>query len=94
MCASLITITIQCILQKLHKKKQYFELWTQNIYKDWFLETLRKIDEQWQDSIYKPRGAGNNRAVPGTEQTCVLAHAGCCCEWRSLKLFLFVPVCS
>lgn len=32
--------------KKQTKDKQQFELWTQNIYKDWFHETLCKIDEQ------------------------------------------------
>lgn len=31
--------------------------------------------------------------MPGTELMCVLAHAECFCDWRSQKLFLFMPVC-
>lgn len=83
-------------LQKLHKTKQK-ESSSLNVNREYLQSGSLKHYVRLRSNssaVYTNLRAGNIRAVPGTEQMCVLAHAECFCEGRGLKLLLFLSVCS
>lgn len=82
-------------LQKLHKHKPKKKKRAANVNREYLQSGFLKCYVRWRSNsraVYTNLRAGNIRAVPGTEQMCVLAHAKGFCEWSSLTLLLFLSV--